>query len=114
MKIIEKNRANIFKNSENCEILEYGTESADFSVSAARISGRYPESGYAANSECREIAYILQGSGKITDGETEAEFFTGDMVVIESNEKYFWEGAFSALLVCVPAWNRKQYRFFNK
>lgn len=115
MRVIKKEHAGIFHNSEKCGVLEYDLGSADFSASVAKISGRYPESGYAVNSQCREIAYILQGSGKIAaDNNKETEFFMGDMIVIESNEKYFWEGDFSALLVCIPAWNQKQYKISDE
>ena len=43
MKIVKQNQAEKFKNSEKCEVLEYGLEDKDINLATAKISGRYPE-----------------------------------------------------------------------
>jgi hypothetical protein len=110
MKIIHKIDRKIFKNSGSCDAFEYGLDDKDLSGTVVEIRGRYPESGYAVNLECKEMAYILEGSGTLSASENETEFATGDLLL---QEKYFWNGNFTAFLSCNPAWSIKQHEIIE-
>ena len=59
MKLIKFEKAEKFKNGENCEVLEYPLNDIDINISTAVLSGRYPEKGYCVNEECKELNYLL-------------------------------------------------------
>ncbi|MFA6897406.1 MAG: cupin domain-containing protein [Patescibacteria group bacterium] len=108
MKIVHKTERKLFKNNENCDVLEYDLGCADLGGAAAEIRGRYPDSGRVVNAECKEVAYILKGAGEVNAEGNEMKFAAGDVIVIEKGERYFWEGNFSALLFSAPAWRAGQ------
>lgn len=110
MKIIRKDESVPFKNSESCEVFEYGLQDGAGGIAVAEIRGRYPESGYVINDGCKEIAYILSGTGRIGWRRGEAELAPGDAVLIREGEEYFWEGSLSIVLTSFPAWDAKQCR----
>ncbi|MDD3007099.1 MAG: cupin domain-containing protein [Candidatus Pacebacteria bacterium] len=110
MKIIRKNQAKFFKNSEVCDVFEYDSGHTDLGGAVVEVRGRYPDSGWVMNSECREMAYILKGKGLISVEGVERDFAAGNLILIEAGEKYFWEGNFSAFLFSVPAWSVGQYK----
>lgn len=109
MRIIHKNESNLFENSADCKVSEYALSDEEVSGAVVKVRGRYPESGYAMNNACKELAYILEGQGKIDMSGRKEDFVVGDMMLIDRGEKYFWEGDFSALLCSVPAWKADQY-----
>jgi mannose-6-phosphate isomerase-like protein (cupin superfamily) len=111
MKIIRKNDRNIIKNSDDCDAFEYALADADLSGTIVEVRGRYPASGQAMNSECKQLAYILNGSGEISVEGKIIEFSKGDMILINAGEKYFWDGKFVAMLSSTPAWHFGQYKF---
>ncbi|MFH1048763.1 MAG: hypothetical protein V1732_03810 [Patescibacteria group bacterium] len=65
MKIIHKNQTKIFKNSEACVAIDYWTGDKDINGAVIEINGRYPNKGRTVNLECKEMAYIIKGSGKV-------------------------------------------------
>jgi mannose-6-phosphate isomerase-like protein (cupin superfamily) len=114
MKINSKNEAREIKNSACCTAFEYSLQGGtDLGGVRVEICGRYPERGYALNTECEELAYILSGKGRIGSANEEREFFAGDMVLIAAGEKYCWEGDFTAFLVSHPAWYPGQFQIVD-
>lgn len=110
MKIIKKNQAIKFKNSETCFGLEYPLGSNDINSAKITIDGRYPEEGSVINLICKEILYVIEGRGKaVIDGQ-EVILQTGDMLLIANKEKYFLEGRMETLVSCAPAWYKEQHR----
>lgn len=110
MNIIPKLESRAFKNSDICDVFEYGLKRIDFGVARVEVRGRYPDDGKVINMLCKEAAYILEGQGKISAEGSESNFSKGDLIIIEEREKFYWEGNFSALLFSVPAWNPEQYK----
>ncbi len=110
MKIIHKDQTKIFKNSDTCTAIDYWTGDEDINGALLEITGRYPLKGRAVNSECKEMAYIIKGSGRIVVEGEETELGEGDLVLIDKGEKYFWEGNLIMLGSCTPAWNHEQYK----
>lgn len=110
MKIIHKNQTKIFKNSDACTAIDYWTGDKDINGAVLEVNGRYPDKGRVVNLECKEMAYIIKGSGKaVVEGE-EIKLDEGDLVLIDKGEKYFWEGNLTMFGSCAPAWSHEQHR----
>lgn len=110
MKFLSKNQTKIFKNSEACTAIEYPLGDKDINGAVIELNGRYPEKGRVVNLKCKELSYIIKGSGKaVIEGE-EVKFGEGDLILIDTGEKYFWEGDATMFMPCTPAWYPEQYK----
>jgi len=85
-------------------------EDSDINGAVIELSGRYPSKGQVVNTECKEMAYIIKGSGKLVIEETEYTLKEGDLVLIEPGEKYFWNGNMTMFVPCTPAWYPQQHK----
>jgi len=110
MKIIHKNQTKIFKNSEACAAIEYPLGDKDINGAVIEINGRYPDKGRTVNLKCKEMVYIIRGSGRLVIEGKEVKLNEGDLVLIEAGEKFFWEGDLIMFSSCAPAWNHEQYK----
>lgn len=98
----------VFKSPTNTTY-EYNIEDKDINYCVVDIDGRFPLHGYAVNRICKEMAHILSGSGKLMiDGES-YDLQQDDVVLIEPNERYYWEGKMRLGLPCSPAWYPEQH-----
>ena len=113
MKIIHKKETKLFKNSDVCDAFEYDLARADMGGVVVAVRGRHPDNGRVVNTECNEMAYILEGKGIISIEDVKMVFAAGDVILIEAQEKYFWDGNFSAVLFSVPAWNTGQFKIVD-
>lgn len=99
------------KNSDYCTVREYSFGDSDIDLGVATIHGRYPECGYCVNLECKELVYVLEGSGKLCFAERTVSFSKGDAILIDKGEKYYWDvSSCKVSLTCTPAWSVEQYR----
>ena len=57
----------------------------------ATISGRYPDEGYGVNLISKELIYVIEGSGTLNFENKKIEFSEGDSILIEPNEKYYYD-----------------------
>lgn len=116
MKIVKKTKAVELVNSDTSKLLEYSIELSDKEIDFAvnTISGRYPEKGYCTNMKCRELAYILEGSGTLNKKDKIIEFSEGDLILIEKEEVYFWNGNCKIIMICTPAWYKEQCVLINE
>ena len=110
MKFVAKKDRKEFKNSESCTGFEYPLGDKDLEGSIIQVSGRYPQKGRVANAVCKELAYIISGSGKIVIEGKETLLGEGDLVMVEPGEKYFWEGKMTMFVPCTPAWYPEQHK----
>ncbi len=110
MKIIYKNQTKIFKNSEVCTAIEYPLGDKDINGAVIELSGRYPDKGRTVNLKCKEMAYIVKGSGKLVIEDKEIKLKEGDLLLIEAGEKFFWEGNMQIFMLCTPAWHPEQHK----
>ena len=110
MKIIHKNQTEVFKNSDVCTAIEYPLNDKDINGAVIKLNGRYPDSGRVVNLECKELAYIIKGFGKVIIESKEIKFKEEDLILINSGEKYFFEGNFIMFAPCVPAWYPEQHK----
>ncbi len=110
MKVIYKNQTETIKNSDACTVIEYPLGDKDINGAVVELKGRYPDKGRVVNLECKELAYIIKGSGKVVVEGKEVELNEGDLVLLELGEKYFWEGDLVMFVPCAPAWYPEQHR----
>ena len=111
MKIIKDSEAFESANSDTCKYIEYSFEDKDIDFSIVTITGRYPEKGFCVNSICKELIYVLEGSGKLCFENRVINFSKGDAVLINSNEKYYWESDYCKVSTsCTPAWSPEQHK----
>jgi len=110
MKVVYKRQTEEFKNSPVCIAIEYPLGDKDINGAVIKLMGRYPDKGRVVNLKCKELAYVIKGSGKVVVEDKEIELKEGDMVLIEPGEKYFWEDKMIIFMPCTPAWHLEQYR----
>ena len=115
MKVIRREKTVEFKNSKNCTALEYPLGNSDIGIAIIEISGRYPSKGYVFNEKCTEIAYVLSGTGTVTfkNGKS-VDLGIGDVIMLEKEEQYYWDGDCSLCISCSPEWSPEQHKRVNE
>ncbi|STX52464.1 Uncharacterised protein [Legionella busanensis] len=113
MKITYQNQSFERKNSNVCVVTEYPNLDKNLDFAIVNISGRYPDQKYAMNKACKEIVYIQNGTGKVIVNNNEYLLNTGDIVLIEAGEKYYWEGNMTLYIACNPAFNIDQHHIVD-
>jgi mannose-6-phosphate isomerase-like protein (cupin superfamily) len=107
---ITSGQAEKFEVSSSCTIYEYGGD-ADLSGAVAEINGRYPDSGWAMNTEVKEMAFVLSGSGKLVTQKEEVALEKELMILLDKNEPYYFEGSDLRLFMpTAPAWTPDQHQ----
>ncbi len=111
MKIIKYEDAEHFVNSDKCKVIEYPLNDPDINCGVAIISGRYPETGYCVNEVCKELIYVVKGSGTLykKDGKP-IQFKEKDTILIDKGEIYYWDACCEVVMPCTPAWFPEQYK----
>lgn len=110
MKIVIKSQRRKFRHDPDCVICEYLMDDKAIDGCVVKLNGRYPEKGFAMNTVSKEMAYVIAGSGKIIVENKEYDISEGDVLLINSGEKFFWQGNMELFISCTPAWNTEQYR----
>lgn len=114
MKVIKSEEAIKGSNSDKCKTVEYSFGDKEIDLGLATITGRYPENGYCVNLISKELIYVLEGSGKLYFEDRVIEFLTGDSILIDNNEKYYWETEFCKVsMTCTPAWTEEQHKLVD-
>lgn len=99
------------ENSKDCKTLEYSFDDNVIDLGIATITARFPETGYCYNEISKELIYVLEGTGKIGFEDKEIAFQKGDAILIQPNEKYYWESSYCVVsMSCTPAWSPKQHK----
>ena len=111
MQIIKSRDAIKGTNSDKCKTIEYSFGDKDIDLGLATITGRYPENGFCVNLISKELVYVLDGSGKLCFENGSIEFSKGDSILINNNEKYYWETNYCKVsMACSPAWSIEQHK----
>lgn len=110
MKISHLHQTKTHKHSESCAVQEYTLQDEHMDMAVATICGRYPETKRVMNQACRELAYVLEGDGKIVVDGNDYQLTAGDVILIDAGEKYYWEGHMKLILSCQPAWYPEQHQ----
>ena len=113
MKITLKHQAIQKTFGSDCSVVEYPLNDDMLDIAIATISGRYPDKGRVVNRECKELAYVQHGEGKIVINGKEVSLVAGDTIIIEVGEPYYWEGNIQLLLSCRPAWTTAQHQLVD-
>ena len=113
MRLLLKHQAIEKTHSNECSVIEHPLNHEMLDMAIAHISGRYPLERQAVNLECAELAYVIDGNGKIVINNIEHQLNTGDVVVIDPGEKFYWEGKMKLFLSCRPAWNKEQHQLID-
>lgn len=114
MIIVKKIKSNKIIPSSSTTICEYLMNELGISGAVAKISGRYPQHGFAINEISKELVYVLSGNGKIITPTKTIEFSHGDVIFIDKQEKFAWQGEFRIFMVTAPKLNPNQHKVFNK
>lgn len=100
--------AELFQGPTN-KTYEYHIKDKDINYCIVDIDGRFPRENFAVNHKCKEMAHILSGSGiLVVDGIT-YNLKQDDVVLIDVEEKYYWEGKMRIGIPCTPAWYPEQH-----
>jgi mannose-6-phosphate isomerase-like protein (cupin superfamily) len=110
MKIIHNNQIKIFNNSKHCVAKEYPLGDRDINGAVIELKGRYPDKGAVMNLKCKELAYVVKGSGRLVIEGKETLLHEGDLALIEPGEKYYWDGNMTMFMPCTPAWYPEQHK----
>jgi len=114
VKIIKNSEAEVGANSEKCKTIEYSFGDNEIDLGLATISGRYPEEGWCVNLISKELIYVLEGKGEICFENTKISFEKGDSILINNNEKYYWQTEHCKVsMTCTPAWSKEQYELIK-
>ncbi len=100
----------LLARSDNCLAIEYPSKDKRLNGSIIKLSGRYPDSGRVYNLKCKELFYIVSGSGIVEIEGNKNKISKGDLIFIEPKEKYFWKGKIEMFVASSPAWNPKQQK----
>ena len=115
MKTVRQEEAKVLINSSTSELLEYSIalneKNMDFCINTIR--GRYPEKGYCSNQVCQELCYILEGERSINKENEKITFKKGDIIFIDKQEIYYWDGDCKIIMVCNPAWYKEQCKLYD-
>lgn len=115
MKKVSSSEAKKLKNSSTSKLLEYSKElddkEIDFCINT--ITGRYPNQGYCSNELCKEICYVLEGTGTINTQDETINFKQGDVILINKKEIYYWQGSCKLIMICTPAWSKEQCNLYD-
>ena len=104
MKVLSKSKAVPFTNSDSCVGFEFPFGDKALNIALVTVDGRYPDSGHLVNEVCKEMAYVVSGSGQVGVDDEVHELALGDAVLIEPGERFYWLGEKLKLLMpCAPA-----------
>lgn len=109
MKIVRNSEVERFENASSCIAYEYQTGNTEINLARVEINGRYPLEGSAINREVTELVYVERGEGKVGINDALETLEKGDLVLVEKGDRVWWEGDFTLLISCAPAWTPEQY-----
>ena len=114
LKIIKNEDKVLGSNSDKCKTIEYSFNDKDIDLGIAIITGRYPDVGYCVNEECKELIYVIDGSGELCFEDKKINFYQGDSILIDKNEKYYWNTNYCKVsMSCTPAWTEEQHKIIQ-
>ena len=109
MQIVKQKKARRIDASPTTSVEEYVMTEPAISGATAIVYGRYPEKGYAVNTMSHELALVLSGNGYIGTVHKKTQIELGDCILLQPNEKYFWDGHMAIFIVCTPKWKPRQH-----
>lgn len=95
--------------------MDYPSKDKDINFAVIKINCRSPKTGFQVNTKCKELLYIMNGKGTIVlkENKETIDFKKGDVILINQNECYAFEGNFTAAVPCTPAWTSEQHKYVD-
>ena len=114
MLYIKKSEAE-FYSGDGYSGMDYPSSDKDINFAVININGRSPKTGFQVNTDCKELLYIINGSGTLhmKNNNEKIEFNQGDVILIDKNECYAFAGTFEAAVPCTPAWSSEQHKYID-
>ena len=114
MEFIKKEQAE-FYSGDGYSGMDYTSTDKDINFAVIKINSRSPKKGFQVNTNCKELLYIINGSGTmyVKDSDEIINFQQGDVILINKNECYAFNGNFEAAVSCTPAWTSEQHEYIN-
>lgn len=109
MEIVKENQKRTIQPVSHVTIHEYETHDQEISGGVAVIKGRYPEHGFVINQICKELVYVLEGSGTLITTDKETVFAKGDVLLIDHREKFAWDGDMVLFMATTPTFAPTQH-----
>jgi mannose-6-phosphate isomerase-like protein (cupin superfamily) len=110
MKIAYKNQTSKFENNKDCSVTNYPLGNKDIDGCIIELDGRYPSVGRVFNEKCKELFFIINGSGKLIIENKEIILNKEDLILVEAGEKYYWKGKMKMFVSCKPSWYPEQHK----
>jgi mannose-6-phosphate isomerase-like protein (cupin superfamily) len=111
MEVVKKNESTKKQNSAICTVLDYFMDDKQIGGAVVILGGRYPDKGYAVNHDTKEMAYVLDGKCTLITEKEKCELTKGDLVLIDTEEKYYWDGEARMFVVNTPRFNPDQHEW---
>ncbi|MBN2094720.1 MAG: cupin domain-containing protein [Candidatus Aenigmarchaeota archaeon] len=109
--LVKKSNAVEIKNGPNCTVHEHYFPSKDLGFATADMEGRYPDKGFATNTACSQIYYVLEGQAKVHYEGKEYPMKAGDAFFFEKGKPYSLEcRGLKVAVANAPAWYADQYK----
>lgn len=114
MLFIKKREAE-FYSGDGYSGMDYPMSDEDINFAVIKINCRSPKIGYQVNTDCKELLYIINGNGTLylKNNKDEVIFNQGDVILIDKNECYAFDGNFEAAVPCTPAWTSEQHKYVD-
>lgn len=110
MQLVTSKQTNVLHPTKSTAIFEYLMDEEGISGSVAEIHGRYPEEGFAVNEVCKELVFIINGTGDIVTEKDNTSFVVGDSIFIDRGEKFYWQGNFTMFMATTPTFSPDQHK----
>lgn len=107
MDYLKHDQSLVFKKG-NITAYEYPTKNKIINNSFIEIKGRHPQEGWAYNEVCIESVFIIRGSVVLTTKTESVVLEENDTVIIDPNERYFFEGDCDMVSPSSPPWYPEQ------
>jgi mannose-6-phosphate isomerase-like protein (cupin superfamily) len=114
LEVVYQREAVASKGSPFISVFEYCMKDKEINGAKVILKGRYPERGWVENLTCKEMAYVMDGSGKLVVEGKKFLLSKGDLVLILPKEKYYWEGKMTLFVPTTPAWTKEQHRHMEE
>ncbi|MBU2103868.1 hypothetical protein KKD81_00650 [Patescibacteria group bacterium] len=111
MEIIRQEQAEKFNDGTSFIAHEYRMLDKDINTARIEIQGRYPKTGSMRNTLVKEVVYVESGCGEVIINEDAQKVKKGDVIFYDANETVVWNGVFSLITTCTPAWSKDQHEF---
>lgn len=110
MRIVKESGKFTINPTLTTTIHEFDTQNDQISGAVAEINGRYPESGFALNEESKELVYVISGNGKLITVDQETELSKGDVIFLDSQEKFAWLGNMVIFMATTPKFDPDHHK----